>query len=72
MYANLYLVAKFDSAHRADLLQEAAHDRRSANLQRASTHLGWCAAGKLGTLLVKVGNWLERNAQRSERMIMDA
>jgi hypothetical protein len=72
MYTNLYLVEKFDSTHRADLLQEAAHDRRSAKLQRGSTQLGWCAAGKLGTLLVKVGNWLERSAQRTEQMVMDA
>jgi hypothetical protein len=72
MYTNLYLVEKFDSAHRADLLQEAARDRRSANLQRASTQLGWHASGKLGTLLVKLGNWLERSAQRSEQMVIDA
>jgi hypothetical protein len=54
------------------LLQEAAHDRRTAGLHRGSTQLGWRAAGKLGTLLVKVGNCLERNAQHRERMAIDA
>jgi hypothetical protein len=72
MHTNLYLVEKLDSAHRADLLQESAHDRRSAGLQCANAHLAWRAAGKLGALLVKVGNWLERNTQYSERMVMDA
>ncbi len=72
MYTNLYLVEKLDSAHRADLLQEAAYDRRSAGLHRGSTQLAWRAAGKLRVLLVKVGNWLERSAQHSERMVMDA
>ncbi len=72
MHTNLYLVEKLDSAHRADLLQEATHDRRMAGLHRGSMQLGWCAAGKVGALLVKVGNWLERNAQHSERMLMDA
>jgi hypothetical protein len=71
MYTNLYLVEKFDSTHRADLLQEAAHDRWSAKLQPGSPQLGWRAASELGTLLVKVGNWLERRAQRSEPMIID-
>ena len=72
MHTNLYLVEKLDRAHRADMLQEAAHDRRTAALHRGSMQLGWRVAGKLGTLLVKVGNWLERNAQHSERMVMDA
>jgi hypothetical protein len=71
MYTNLYLVEKLASAHREDMLQEAAHDRRSAGLPRHSTRLGWRAAGKLGALLVKVGNWLEHSAQRSERSVMD-
>jgi hypothetical protein len=68
MNTNLYLVEKFDSAHREDLLQEAARDRRSADLDRDTTHVGWRTAGKLGALLVKVGNRLERSAQRYERM----
>src|SRR5215813_5516378 len=72
MYTNLYLVEKLDSAHRADMLREAAHDRRASGLHRAQAHLGWRAAGALGALLVRVGGWLERSAQRSGRMVMDA
>ncbi len=71
MYTNLYLVEKLASAHREDMLQEAAHDRRSAGLRRAKAHLGWRTAGTLGALLVKMGSWLERSAQRSERMVID-
>jgi hypothetical protein len=69
MHTNLYLAEKLDSAHRADMLQEAAHDRRSAHLQRTGMQLGWRAAGKLGALLVKVGNWLERSAQPLSKQI---
>jgi hypothetical protein len=65
MNTNLYLVEKFDSAHRENLLQEAARDRRSADLYSDKAHVGWRTAGKLGALLVKVGNWLERSAQRN-------
>jgi hypothetical protein len=72
MFTNLYLVEKFDSAHRADLLREAAHDRRTAGLHRGSIQLGWRTAGKLGALLVKAGSWLERSAQHSERVAIDA
>ena len=67
MHTNLYLVEKLDNAHRADMLREAAHDRRSAGLRRAKAHLGWRAAGALGALLVRAGSWLER----SERMAID-
>jgi hypothetical protein len=72
MYTNLYLVEKLDSAHREDMLQEAARDRRSAGLRRAKAHLGWRAARTLGARLVKMGSWLERSAQRNERMAMGA
>ena len=68
MYTNLYLVEKLDSAHREDMLQEAAHDRRSAGLYRNSTHLAWHTAGTLGALLVKIGSWLERSAEGKGRM----
>jgi hypothetical protein len=72
MHANLYLVEKLDSAHRANMLQEAAHDRRSAGLHRGSMQLGWHAAGKLGALLVRLGMWLERSARRGEQVMVDA
>jgi hypothetical protein len=72
MYTNLYLVEKFDSDHRADLLQAAAHDRRAAGLHCGGTLVGWRAAGKLGALLVKVGTWLERRAQPGGQMMLDA
>jgi hypothetical protein len=71
MNSNLYLVEKFDSAHRADLLREAAHDRRVAGLHRNRIQLGWRAAGKLGGLLMQAGSWLERSAQHSEQVAID-
>jgi len=71
MFNNLYLVEKLDSAHRADLLREAAHDSQTADLHR-STKLGRRAASKLGALLVQAGSWLERSAQPSESIAIDA
>jgi hypothetical protein len=68
MYTNLYLVEKLDGAHREDMLQEAAHDRRSAGLRRTKAYLMRRAAVRLGATLVKLGSWLERSAQRNGRM----
>jgi hypothetical protein len=71
MYTNVYLAEKLTSMHRDDLLREVAGERMKAQLPHSHTHLGWRVATTVGTLLIRVGSWLERSAQHDERMMLD-
>jgi hypothetical protein len=71
MYTNPYLVEKLASMHRDDLLREAADERMKAQLPHSHTHVGWRVATTVGALLIRVGSWLERIAQRDERRMLD-
>jgi len=71
MYTNLYLAEKHTSMHRDDLLREAAGECMKARLRHSHTHLGWRVVNTVGALLIRVGTWLERSAQRDERMMLN-
>jgi hypothetical protein len=71
MYTNTYFAEKLTNAHRYDLLAEVARRQVLANLPRNHQQVGRRAIGKLGSLLVRLGMWLEQSAQRSERMAID-
>jgi hypothetical protein len=71
MYTIPYFAEKFGDAHRQDLLAEVTRKHVLASLPRRHHGIGPRAIGKLGALLVRLGTWLERNAQRERPMTVD-
>jgi hypothetical protein len=71
MYTNLYLTEQLTAIHRDDLLREAADERMTAQLHNSHTHLRRRLVTTVGALLIRVGSWRERHAQRDEPLMLD-
>ena len=63
MDPNMYLYEKAREAHDQDLQREMAESRLLAHLPRHRWSMSRHAAGKLGTLLLKLGTWLKQFEQ---------
>jgi len=59
----MYLYEKALEAHYQDLRREMAESRLLAHLPRHRWSMSRHAAGKLGTLLLKLGTWLKQFEQ---------
>lgn len=70
MNSNFYL-QKASEAHRQKLLREAERERMLAQLPPHRRGISRQAAGKLGTLLLRLGSWLKQFEQKFPTMLED-